>query len=550
MKRFFSVLTVLAFSFSVAVSQTLQDGIKALYNENYYTAQKVFSTLSAKNPADAEALYYTGRAYYLINQKDSAKLFFEKGMAANAKLSYNYVGLGRFYLDQGNTTEAKANFDKATALGAKDVKTLQFIGEAYANVPTKGNADNKNAQDAITTLEKAMGLDKKNGTTYILLGDAYLSKWDGGGLALTNYENAAQFPTVAAQAYTKIGMLYSKAKNSTEALSGLQKAINADSLYPPAYRELGELYYLSKQYQKAKDNYKKYMALADPTVENQSRYASFLFLTKDYENTISMINNIIEKDPSNFILSRLIAYSYYEQGKYKEGLDYIEKFFKAADPKRILASDYEYYGKLLVKTGNDSIGIMNLNKAIGMDSSKVDLHNEIAQIYYKKKKYLEAAREFELKMAATKPNVQDFFQVGKCYYYAEDYVKADTAFSKVTLLSPTSHVGYLWRGRCNSSIDSTGTKGLAEPFYTKCVELALVDPVKNKKDLIEAYDYLGSWAIQKDKTNEGELFFKKIIELDPENARAKGVLQDIQNHKKSGTNTGKSGTNGKSGTTK
>jgi tetratricopeptide (TPR) repeat protein len=526
MKKLF-VFSVLVFSLTAAYSQNLQDGIKALYNENYSTAKKIFLSLTTKNPADAEIMYYTGRTYYISDQKDSAKACFEKGILANPKLATNFVGLGRFYLDQENVPETKTNFDKAISLGNKDVRTLQLIGEAYANVPTKSNADNKSAPNAISTLEKALGFDKKNALTFMLLGDAYQSKFDGGGQAVTNYEYASQNQEYASQAYTKIGMLYAKAKNYSEALNSFEKAIAADSLYPPVYRELGELYYQSKQYIKAKDTYAQYMALADPTVDNQSRYASFLFLSKDYESTIKMINNVIEKDPSNFILSRLIAYSYYEQGKYKEGLEYIEKFFKLADPKKIYASDYEYLGKLQAKTGNDSVAVINLSKAIELDSSKAELHNDIAQLYYKKKKYLQAAEQFELKMSKIKPNVQDYFQVGKCYYYAEDYAKADSAFSKVTLYSPNAHVGFLWRGRCNSNIDSTASRELAKPYYEKCAELASADPVKNKKDLIEAYQYLGWLSIQKDNNTDAKQFYQKVLELDPANEEAKKVVTTI-----------------------
>ena len=530
MKKFISIISVFFLFSGFAFSQSVQDGIKAMDNENYATAKKIFLAVTSQKPNDAEALYYAGKTCYILQQKDSAKIFFDKGIAANAKFASNYVGLGRFYLDQANAVDAKTNFDKATSLNAKDVKTLQLIGEAYANVPTKSNTDNKSAQDGITILEKALTFDKKNPTTYLILGDAYMSKWDGAGQAVTNYEYAAQYAqsTIAAQAYCRIGVLYAKAKNYNEALSGFQKSLAADSLYAPAHRELGELYYQSKQYTKARDSYKKYMSLADATIENQSRYASFLFLAKDYEATITMINNVIEKNPSNFILSRLIAYSYYEEGKYKDGLDYIEKFFKQVDSKKILASDYEYYGKLLTKNGNDSLAIINLNLCMSMDTSKAELHGDLAQIFYKKKKYADAAHEFELKMAKIKPNVQDYFQVGKCYYYAEQYTKSDSAFVKVTELSPNSQVGFLWRGRCNSNIDSTGAQQLAKPYYEKCIELASVDVTKNKKDIIESYKYLGWLSIQNNKDAEGIDYYKKVLELDPADEQAKSVVNDAK----------------------
>lgn len=533
---FRNVFIMLCCSVTFAFSQSLQDGIKAMDNENYRSAKKIFITLTNKNAMDAEAYYYAGRAYYALEQKDSAKLFFDKGVAANPKLAFNYIGLGRLSLDINNTTDAKNNFDKAVSLAPKDIKTLQLIGEAYANCSVNTAL---NAPDAITVLNKALALDKKNPTTFLFLGDAYLNQLNGGGQALTNYEYAAQYAQNAAMAQCRIGILYGKAKNYNEALTAFQKSIAADSTYAPAHRELGELYYRSNQYPKAKETYAKYMALADKTIENQSRYGSFLFLAKDYENTISIISQVIEKDPENFILSRLIAYSYYEKGKYTEGLDAMNKFFKAIESKKILASDYEYYGKLLAKTGSDSLAIINLNKCMSMDSSRGELHGEIAQIYYKKKRYLEAAQELELKIAHTKPNIQDFNQLGLCYYKSESFVKADSAFAKVIQLNPNAYQGYLWRGKCNWQIDSTMTLGSAKPFYEKAIELAISDTANanNRKALVDSYTYLGTLLIKNDKETEGVQYFQKILALDPNNEQAKEI---VNNAKKAGSTKSKS----------
>jgi tetratricopeptide (TPR) repeat protein len=85
----------------------------------------------------------------------------------------------------------------------------------------------------------------------------------------------------------------------------------------------------------------------------------------------------------------------------------------------------------------------------------------------------------------------------------------------------------MWRGRINATLDPEGKLELAKPFYEKCAELASTDATKNKKDLIEAYQYLGWLALQKDKNAEAKQYYQKVLELDPANEEAKKVVSTI-----------------------
>ena len=52
--------------------------------------------------------------------------------------------------------------------------------------------------------------------------------------------------------------------------------------------------------------------------------------------------------------------------------------------------------------------------------------------------------------------------------------------------------------------------------------------VKNKGGLINAYGYLGFYYLNKDKKAEAKEYYKKIIELDPTNTKAKTVLNELK----------------------
>jgi hypothetical protein len=92
---------------------------------------------------------------------------------------------------------------------------------------------------------------------------------------------------------------------------------------------------------------------------------------------------------------------------------------------------------------------------------------------------------------------------------------------------PTSIVANLFKARCIGleKIDIDQSKGLAKPYYEKVTLLVTPETAsKYTKQLIEAYSYLGSYyAIRKD-VPQAHAAWKKVLEFDPENKKAKDGL--------------------------
>src|SRR5207248_2570747 len=154
----------------------------------------------------------------------------------------------------------------------------------------------------------------------------------------------------------------------------------------------------------------------------------------------------------------------------------------------------KYKGLLLGKTGKDSLGVVEIEKAIAADPVKnCELNGEIGKILTKAKKYEKAIFYYEKKGQCEKGlNGQDYFDLGRDYFYlagskqkeaneskdatvkqkklaeaTELFVKADTAFSRLCQLSPTFPAGYFFRGNANAQLDPTNDKWLAKPYFEK-----------------------------------------------------------------------------------
>lgn len=531
MKNYFKKSVVLSFVFCLLGqhinAQTLDEAKRLTESEQYELASKAFQTLVERMPQNGEYWFYYGENYYKFDNLDSALYIYQKGVENADKHPLNYVGIGKIALEKNNTAEAEKNFAKAKELGKKDAETIIKTAEAYILAPKK------DLTKAFQLLQEAEKLAPRNAEIQILNGDAFLENNDGSS-AIKYYEKAQQLDPKSPKALLRIGQLWTRARNyvgrdgQKGALDYYKDAVALDPQFAPAYRELGELYAKAQRYQDAKENYKKYLDLSKKNMAAKVRYASFLYLTQDYTEAIAQVNEIFAIDTSKNILNRIAAYAYFETKEYDNGIAAIERFFRNSPEDKVVASDYAYYGKLLLAVGNDSLGVEQLSIAFDKDPENADLLTDLATVYTKMKKFEDAVRVYNQKIEIKKATVNDYFRLGQSYYNIQEFGKADTSFMMVTEKQAKLPVGYFWRARANSALDPETTEGLAKPHYETYIELAQEDTEKNKRELIEAYSYLGYYYyINKDYSMSKE-FWEKVKVLDPENAQATEALKDLK----------------------
>ena len=198
----------------------------------------------------------------------------------------------------------------------------------------------------------------------------------------------------------------------------LNNVLAKDPTYIPALRSLGELLYTLGRYNEASKYYGQYIRLAENTDKDKIHYVNILYFNKEYALVGEYINKVLNNDPSNPVMLRLKGYTAYEMNQNQEGLDAMKKFFEVrsgSDTSRVIASDYEYYGKLLARAGYDSLAIVNLTKALEMDIEKTLLMEDIAHLYEKEKKYPEAIMSYEKLIKSKNEDVSSmiYFSMGK-----------------------------------------------------------------------------------------------------------------------------------------
>ena len=112
-------------------------------------------------------------------------------------------------------------------------------------------------------------------------------------------------------------------------------------------------------------------------------------------------------------------------------------------------------------------------------------------------------------------------------YLEHKYPQADSAFAKTIELQPKITLPYVWAARSKGAQDEELKDALAKPFYEKVIEIGETDKEKNKKDLSDAYKYMGSYYMIKQDYKTAKGYWQKVLELYPEDENAKEAIKII-----------------------
>jgi tetratricopeptide (TPR) repeat protein len=537
----------LVFIGSVANAQSLDDAKKAINAEQYQKAKSMLKNLTVTEPTKDEDYFYLGWVYLQQDEPDSAKLWFNKGLAVNPKSALNFAGLGAVAFVDKDKATATTNFNQAISFASKkDVEPYVYVGKSYLLVSPAGSAINPaDANAAIDITTKGLAINPKNTDLLLTRGAAYLSQLKNND-AYSDFSGALDINPKLAAADVALGVIVKYSNNYTDAEKDFQAALAIDPNFGPAYREWAETDLrwsnqeasASAKRQEAVDHYQKYLSLTDMSVESQMRYADFLISAHDpadYKILQQVATDLSKSANTNLRVYRYLAYSAYENKDYASGLTAMNTWLTKADPKRIIPADYLYLGRLQIATGKDSLGVQNLKKAYDLDSTQADVFQEIAKSDYTNKKYLEAANAYkEYIEKSHKATLNDYLSEALSYYkeYTSEYyskavpkpvadtsllTKSDTAFSYIQhkATAPVAIVAlYQAREQDFKEPDRATSKGLAKPFYEQYIALITAKGVKDtdKPFLAESYDYLGRYyeLAAKDEAKAADAYSKAL----------------------------------------
>ena len=551
-KKIFSLLSAFLFV-SIAFASSNGKGID-YYRAGLYGAAKIFFTSQSYQSAgdQAESYYYLGLIAYDTDDMDQAIQAFSKAVETDPTYPFGLIGQGKIALYKGNKKEAEDLFKKAGNLAKKNPAIQTEIAAVYVDAGMNAEANK--------ALEKARTINKKYSGIYMVEGDI-LAKAEKIGDAAARYENAITFDKNDKIAYLKLARVY-KSVNPTMSLNYLDRLITIDPDYIPAYAEIGDINYSTGYYGRAIDAYEKFISIPGVPLKQQSNYAELLYFTDQYEKSLQQINTVLQQEPDNLIMFRIRAYNNFKLKNYELALQEMQDFLKKMSEDKHIYLDYMTLGRIYTELKQPENAITAFIKAGEIDDTKlVDIYRELTTAYENAKDYPNAIITYD-KYFETSDNIQplDYLYYGQDNYQAvaiymdkvlngaaeEEAMymdslnyyaaKGEQAFTKLVELRPDSYHGYLWRANINSILDAVEyaktekMSGKAKPYFEEAINvmIGLNESGARTRDIISGYDYLSNYYFIAGDTSMTIEYNKKILELDPENAKAKQTLEALK----------------------
>lgn len=521
-----------------------------LYESGMIGAAKAFFLDNLKQQREgilqAETCYYLGECYWVSGFRDSAEMYYRKGIEFMPDYSYNRIGLVGLKL--GKDADGEELFKEAftNKKDKKDAGVQLAIARAYLHAG--------NMVKAMEHVNQARGLDDEDGLPYLVEGDI-LSAQGKVGDACAKYEMAAYFSPDCVGACLKQARLY-MSTNRSLAREKLNKVWEVCPEFCGIYCMLGELHEMVGDSKAAADNYSKFIRSGYYDQDNLLRYAGILYFDKQYEKMLPVLQSVLKVQPENLVAKRLHAYCLAKREEGEKCLEAIKYFIESTPEECQICQDYLCYAEQLTVKKEYNEAITYYKKALCADCKRQELLKDIADLFVKNRDLDSAVVYYRQYFDFVKePAAEDLLKLGKCYYnlacqdsvpelQKEELIKADSLFKELSVQVPNSYVSYFWRARVNSMLDPETTKGLAKPYYEKVIEIGSVQPERYKRELIESYKYLGYYhyviadAITtknngnpdpaKEEYGEAKLFFSKVLMLDAKDEVALKALESIK----------------------
>jgi tetratricopeptide (TPR) repeat protein len=525
------------------------------YRAELYGAAKIYlmqqKNLSATE--QAEACYYLGQIYYKQNQPDSARYFYEKAVEIDPEYPFGYVGLGELEV-KSNPKSAEDFFKQAFRKAKKDASIPTEVAGIYI-----AEGDKVKAEEA---LERARKVNKKYSGIFVAEGDA-LKKEGKIGDACSAYGDAILSDENDKTAYLRLAQAY-KGINPDLALQYLNQLMKIDPNYIPAYAEIGDINYGRGRYKAALEAYEKFIAVPGVPLAQHERYAFALYFDEQYDKSQEEVKYVLSQDPDNSVMYRIEAYNNYKNKNFELGLQQMNKFLQNTPKEKHIYYDYVTLGDLQIEMKQPEQAIESYKKSLELDSTKTIVYDKLT-VAAENAKNFPLAIEYYEKSFVINPDFSllTLFSYGQANFSAASFYidpqtiakettpelaatneaafniyieKGIKAFSDVIARKPDTHLGYLWRANISALIDSYNQlrekpmTGAAKLYYEEALAVMLENNPNGTRnnDIISCYRYLASYYyVLEDLTSVGE-YYKKILEVDPDNEQAKKTLDMLK----------------------
>lgn len=403
----------------------------------------------------------------------------------------------------------------------------------------------KDTANAKAFAQYALAKNMKYAKAFLLLGDIAVT-CDDAGAAAQNYQQAIYFDPKDPEAYYKYAMIL-RGRSPQEAVSTLESLRQQRPDYP-VDALCGRIYYFSQDYQGAEKYYDQVPDKSKMEDEDITNYAMTTWLLGHRDKSIEVCKTGLARDARRAGWNRIAFYNYTDLKKTDEALAYADKLFHQSDSAHYISEDYVYYGTALQQAKRYDEAIKAFDEALEMDKNNKKqlgiVYKNLSDLYMAKGDYDNALSYLEKSIdCKDSKSMDDLDNLGSLYAdiaskkkaakdeagAVEAFKKADAVYGDIMTKYPNykNYCNYM-RGQINANLDPDSKQGLAKPYYealASSLESKAEMNTSEKQMIKQAYLYLLVYEYSvKHNIAGAKVFANKLLVVDPENETAKQVI--------------------------
>jgi len=271
------------------------------------------------------------------------------------------------------------------------------------------------------------------------------------------------------------------------------------------------------------------------TEDNFYNYGFAAYITKDYQKALDVVKQGLQKFQNSEYLSRIAMMASVELKDYASAVNYGKAVFAGTGKK--VANDYDVYAKALCGAQQYDEAVSYVNKALEADKKSVEPLKTLAAIYSAQgndDKALEVQQEYLSK--SRKATNNDWATLANTYVTKAEALtdraeknavlaKALAVYDQMIEKFP-SISDWVWLNQANVAQLMNDPDKVAE-IYQKVAAFEEAKPnldADSKSYLESVYYGLGYYYSKKGNKELADQYFKKVLDVNPDNEGAKKAL--------------------------
>jgi tetratricopeptide (TPR) repeat protein len=552
---FFTVFTVLSLSERVS-SQTsdprIKKDIQLLDLGNPQAALADLRDMAVSNPKNPEA--HAAYALALIETGDIANAEKEVATAYDLERKNILVRIARGTLNgkKGKREDAVEDFNKAIKINDKEIASYLALAHYYISIDSLKSAE--------VVLYRSQSVDAHDVRPFFGLAELY-ERQHIPDLAIEQYQEAKKIDAKNVTIYAKLAQLYFRSRKYYEAVKEWDTLVKLDTNYIRAYYEMAHIYDVSGDHVNAAKYAEKYVERAPNDMEGIWLLARSLSESNQPQKALPYLEKASKNDSLKKFTDLYLARSYFFSQEYPKA----NTLYAASN--NLSEYDLYYYGYSLIKSGDTNTGLIKWKQSLAADTShkaeeRLKIRQQIISYLNIQKKYPEVAGMY-MDVAKEKNSADDYASAGQFYNVANMPEQAQNAFEAALKINPKSIKAQTGLAdavakdpsklsEAEKMIDAAAVNAqnsddkeavgnayarLGIQYYTAkdyeaCVKVmetkSLNYLTKKSPFLINVYKVLGAGYLQLQNNKKASEFYKKALEIDPNDEDSKKGLEFIK----------------------